>query len=1168
MNKRLRLRLQIVVVLVFFFLLGVPGIGQEAKADSEKDKRLQKKILAVYQSRGEEGVRDFMKEKKGSISGEFIVKWAESGVKEKNKEWLTISLLLAREKKNQKSLADVWYKMAEYHRLISKKGKAFENLEKALPIYLRIDDLEGQGKVYLEKGTLYFLNNYKTKAFEMYDKALLLFEKGEYPKGQGVLYLRKGMIYMKKGNHSKAIEMYDKSLPFFEKAGDLPNQGDVYYCKGVIYGLTREHSQAFEMYDKALHLYEKVGNLQGQVFVHKSKAETYLKMGENANAFEHYNKLLDLYKKSGNLSGQGDTCRKLGDIYLKKGSHSKAIKMYDKALTLFEKVADLKKQSLLLRFKGNAYYKNGDNTMAHRTYEKALTLCEKTGNLEGQGNIAKSIGDIYYRTDNYAKAIEMYEKALPFFEKTGDMQSQAHVYRQKGLIFSYTGNPLRSREMLEKAQLFLKSAGTYDNKQESNSKKMLEASDEYLFKIKESADIQALGSEYLNRGNIYRGLFDPVTPPDYKKALEMYNTAQHYFEKTGDPDNLGYVYLSKGDIYFETGVNDRALEHYNKALQLAEKTGNRHIRYSVSQGKVRMYEQTGHYQKALEQYDIMLSLHGQIGDIQTEAGTLLEKARLLKKMGKKQDAFDHFKEGIAKLEQFRKQTAFSEIKKTFFKRFYNTYRETTLFMLENKYHEQGFQYAESMKARAFLDRLAEGLVKVEKGIPKELLQKRDDLVTKLSLYTKEIDKTINQERSRELKQAYRIVEAGLEDLLVKIRIQNPLYASVRYPEPVTLEDMQKNVLKPGELLVHYLISSEKVYVFLVSKKDFEVVTLGVNGKEINRQANRYLLSIKAKDTQKMLEYGKKIYKFAVKQLEASIEKSKSIIIVPDGLLAMVPFESFVVEEKEPGKPVYLIEKHRIKYIRSASVLATLRKHYKRESKTKHFIGFGDPVYDYRNFNKGKTGRESNEPVKGDEIKEIHRVNYEGEGGTFSRLEASGQEVKAIDRLFRKHRQKSVVHLREKATEESAKAQKLKEFDYIHFACHGILGDGFQGLVLSRVPKAKEDGYLTLDEIMNCDYNAKLVILSACQTGTGKVEKGEGVTSLASAVMYAGTPAVAASLWNVSDIGTKKLMVKFYKNILEKEMSKQEALRTAKLEMIEGGKYSSPYYWSAFVMYGE
>ncbi|MCP5047682.1 MAG: CHAT domain-containing protein, partial [bacterium] len=270
-----------------------------------------------------------------------------------------------------------------------------------------------------------------------------------------------------------------------------------------------------------------------------------------------------------------------------------------------------------------------------------------------------------------------------------------------------------------------------------------------------------------------------------------------------------------------------------------------------------------------------------------------------------------------------------------------------------------------------------------------------------------------------------------------------------------------------------------------------------------------------------------------------------------------PFESFITGETETGKPEYLLEKYRIKYIQSASVLEVMRKHYKRKSKTSRFIGFGDPVYDYQNFKDGKPEQGSFATTKGDEIKDIHRGKYDREGGILNRLQGSGEEVETIAELFQKHNQENVVHLRENATEENAKAAELKNFDYIHFSCHGVLGDGFQSLVLSQNPKAKEDGYLTLNELMNCDYNAKLVVLSACQTGTGKVERGEGITSLTRAVMYAGTPAVVTSLWNVDDIGTKELMVEFYRNILERGMRKDDALREAKLALLRGGKYASP-----------
>ena len=188
----------------------------------------------------------------------------------------------------------------------------------------------------------------------------------------------------------------------------------------------------------------------------------------------------------------------------------------------------------------------------------------------------------------------------------------------------------------------------------------------------------------------------------------------------------------------------------------------------------------------------------------------------------------------------------------------------------------------------------------------------------------------------------------------------------------------------------------------------------------------------------------------------------------------------------------------------------------------------------------------------------------------NRLPRSGEEVRSIGRLFEKMKQKCVVHSRDQASEGKVKSSIMKDFDFIHFACHGLLNDDFQGLVLSQLlaKKSSEDGYFTLNEIMNCAFNAKLVVLSACQTGLGKLERGEGVTGLTRAVMYAGTPAVVASLRDVDDMATKDLMVKFYKNMLEKNLDKTEALRQAKLELLKNKNYRSPLFWSAFVMYGE
>jgi len=248
-------------------------------------------------------------------------------------------------------------------------------------------------------------------------------------------------------------------------------------------------------------------------------------------------------------------------------------------------------------------------------------------------------------------------------------------------------------------------------------------------------------------------------------------------------------------------------------------------------------------------------------------------------------------------------------------------------------------------------------------------------------------------------------------------------------------------------------------------------------------------------------------------------------------------------------------------VQSASVLATLRTSSRPAAATRGFVGFGDPVYDFDRFRKG----EREDVPQGDGKAALAR--YAGMAGRLSRLEASGDEVRGIDLMFREGNREGKTLLRAEARESYAKGQAMERYGYIHFSMHGILAPGYQAIAFSQIPGEGEDGLLTLGEIMNLRYNARLVVLSACQTGLGRAERGEGVTGLTRAVMYAGSPAAVVSLWSVDDRGTGELMTRFYDHMIRKEAPKAEALRTAKREMIKT-RWRHPYFWAAFVMYGE
>ena len=159
-----------------------------------------------------------------------------------------------------------------------------------------------------------------------------------------------------------------------------------------------------------------------------------------------------------------------------------------------------------------------------------------------------------------------------------------------------------------------------------------------------------------------------------------------------------------------------------------------------------------------------------------------------------------------------------------------------------------------------------------------------------------------------------------------------------------------------------------------------------------------------------------------------------------------------------------------------------------------------------------------------------------------------------------------------ASENNLTTRDLKKYRVLHIATHGLLDaerPQFTGVVLSLVGNRTGDGFLRTEEVFNLGLNRPLVMLSACETGLGREQRGEGVLGLTRAFMYAGAPTVGVSLWSVADNSTALLMTDFYKKYLAApNASPTASLRAAQRTMIAGKKFSAPFYWSPFVLNGE
>ena len=310
-------------------------------------------------------------------------------------------------------------------------------------------------------------------------------------------------------------------------------------------------------------------------------------------------------------------------------------------------------------------------------------------------------------------------------------------------------------------------------------------------------------------------------------------------------------------------------------------------------------------------------------------------------------------------------------------------------------------------------------------------------------------------------------------------------------------------------------------------------------------------------------------------------KGKRLLLVAGGALEYVPFAALPApSEENVAEP--LIAAHEIINLPSASVLSAIRREaVGRRVPARGVAVLADPVFEETDprvqARKSKHDRR-NPPVhtraaiapraaESDLVRSVRSIARE----TLSRLPFSREEAETIASLAPKGSLLKATDFR--ANRATATGGELSNYRIVHLATHGLLNSEhpkLSGLVFSLVDESgkRQEGFVRLHEIYNLRLPADIVVLSACQTGLGKEIRGEGLVGLTRGFMYAGAQRVVASLWQVDDLAAAELMKRFYRGMLKDGMRPAAALRAAQLDLAKEKRWSSPFYWAAFVLQGE
>jgi CHAT domain-containing protein len=615
---------------------------------------------------------------------------------------------------------------------------------------------------------------------------------------------------------------------------------------------------------------------------------------------------------------------------------------------------------------------------------------------------------------------------------------------------------------------------------------------------------------------------------NYHEALKYLKSGYKKAEKVQDVEIWGTIQNNIGIVLYNLGKYEEAIRSYQEAIELANRINDRQVLWEAYFGLGQCYEKVNRFSHAVKSYKRAI------------------------------DVIDHIRSQIF-LDTYK--AGFVRDKLTVYEFLINLLSKLNRDDPSNSFNKEIFHIVERAKSRAFLESLGESKIDIRESLNPELKKRENELSSRISLVIQELSRSdVSQNRRQELLRKLRQEEDEYISLISKMRVEVPELANVVSTEPCNVDQVQQHLDRKTGLIEYFLGESES-FVFLITKNEFGVYSIPPRN-EIEKSIKAYLkiLSGPPKGKFKGVLAAKRIYRELLYPAERSIPESvENLTIVPDGILYSLPFETLMLDtDDEYLEDDYLIAKYKISYVPSTSALMFLSENRVKHRNQKGLLAFGNPSYILKDSSKGEKPKT--------EI-QILRDMYLDQGFELSPLPYSEREILEISSYFPEDRKD--IYLEEEAREEIFKEAPLKDYQIIHFACHGFLAEEFpfrSALVLALDDGTQEDGFLQVRELYNLRLKADLVVLSACQTGKGKLERREGILGLPRIFFYAGARSVMLTLWRINDESSAKFMNLFYR-YLSKGNDKAQALRLAKLEMINS-RFSHPFYWASFVLNGD
>jgi len=936
------------------------------------------------------------------------------------------------------------------------------------------------------------------------------------------------------------------------------------HAKGV-YSSTGP-SAALPEYEKTLAAYQELKNRHGEAITLGLIGNCYKHLGDRTRALDFLGRALKIKQELGDRLEEGKTISNIGLVYWEAGDYPKAIDHFNRAIAIAREVHDGHLEGAALNNLSLVYDEKGEYKQSLEQYQKALGIHRASNYREGESDALGNIGGVYLLLGHYSDAIDYYQQALVLDEDLGRKPAESQDLGNLAICQAAIGQLDESVKTFDRALTLASSAGL--KKEEADWRKGRASTLLRLGKFDEALKEYRTALASYEKAGLRRELDEALYDDGYVHLmLGDRRSAEHSFQRAIQVSKqISFSHgilintLALADVAWRSGDLTRAVASANDVVEQARKLEDRVSTVSGLLVLSLSLRDEGNTKQALAQAREAVSIAQQSGAKLLQAQALDTEAEILLKVNKTEDALGSlssaadllvntgdtqlpwhvdylqgqalesvkrdedavaaYRRSITSIESIRGSISEDRFRTGFLQDKEKVYIALVRLLLRMGRLGEAFQYSERLRARGYLDLLN-----------RSALPPSNPRIAELQARIRRLQRAIEEENSKapseQRSSAAGTFSAELADAEREYSDLVGLHADVEFlsaavPEPAEVE----RELPIDKAVIEYVVGSRQIAIFVLRHDGLHAMLEPLRAVDLDSKITLLRDLIRRPDSTDWQLPARSLRRLLMDPIEKAdwLHGVSEITIVPHAFLHYLPFATLLRSTREGQR--FLIEDYVISYLPMAGALAM-----------------------------SSPPRSSGERLA-------------ALAPSVSNLQFTSGEVRAVGTAFGPH---ATVIVGSKATETWFK-HMAGDYDVIHFATHGFFNRAnplFSGVQLE--PDAQNDGRLHVYEILGLHLRAQLVTLSACETALGsgyftEIPAGDEFVGLTRAFLSAGASTVVASLWEVNDNSTARLMQSFYRKVSKDSPS--VSLAIAQRSMLNGDKdHRNPYYWSAFVVVG-